>query len=519
MEKHPGAYGRFTHAPLCDVSALFVPATEDAWGYMRPAYSPQLMRLATELSAATYAFDFSRFFQSGWMDATLQVENRLFPQVDAWYARKTPHEFIRSGVRLHRAKSMLAPAFTDVLRAVRQLVATDTGKAVVMALPAEEGRFAIAVSFMGTGRKFYDWFTNFKLSCRGGVHEGFLNTARLFERNAERIEFPRVAQALGRRTLTLSDVLSECTQRESRFRLFLCGHSQGGAVAQAYCHLLRDEYALCMDNVVGYTLAAPTLVSWDFAENPAAYPLYHLINTDDLVPRMGARMRLGVDMRFTPDPAFRARHYGYAADSDPLPRAQLRRIADTLQTMPSLIEAAIAILRALSRLPDPADATAILHTVNAQFRYFAPAMQSLGLRTSDLVQMAEKRLLALCRELCGQSPEEARLSQLEGAFTRVIVRFGAQAFARAFGEITLAPHALMHDRPDHMAPYQAISARLQTLLRPCIHMRADAQSRLLPPPGAWFGTQAQDEKAGEEVIEISSEKQETASFGGNNERR
>lgn len=517
MEKHPGAYGRYTHAPLSDVSALFAPVTEDAWGYARPAYSPQLMRLATELSAATYEFDFSRFFQSGWMDATLQVENRLFPQVDACYARKTPHEFIRSGVRLHRARSMLAPALTDVLRAMRQLVATDTGKAVVMALPAGEDRFVIAVSFMGTGRKFYDWFTNFKLSCRSGVHEGFLSTARLFDRNAERIAFPRAAQALGRRTLTLADVLSECTQRESRFRLFLCGHSQGGAVAQAYCHLLRDERAVCMDHVAGYTLAAPTLVSADFAENPAVYPLYHLINDDDLVPRMGARMRLGVDMRFAPGPDFRARHYGYAPDGDPLSRALLRRLADALRSMPELMEAAVALLRALSHLPRPADAHTVLRTLNAQFRYFAPAMQSLGLRAADLLQLAEKQLLSACRELSGQPADEARLMQLEAVFTDVIVRFGPQAFARAFGETAFAPHALTHARPALQAPYQAIATRYQTLLRPFLHTRtAQGDACLLPPPGAWYG--AQGIALLGENTEISAQKQETASSVGNNER-
>lgn len=488
MEKHPGAYGRYTHTPLCDASALFAPITQDAWGYRRPAYSPRLMRLCTELAAATYEFDLARFFQSGWMDATLQVENRLFPQVDTGYAHKTPREFIRSGMRLHRAKSMLMPALTDVLRAMRQLVATDTGKAVVMALPAGGDRFVVAVSFMGTGRKFYDWFTNFKLSCRGGVHDGFLSTARLFEGNADRIEFPRVAQALGRRSLTLSDVLRECTQPLSRFRLLLCGHSQGGAVAQAYCHLLRDEHAVCMDHVAGYTLAAPTLVSADFPENPAVYPLYHLVNTDDLVPRMGACMRLGVDMRFTPDPAFRARHYGYAPDDDPLPRAALRRIAASLPSMPEVMEAAVALLRMLLHLPDAQDANAILHALNAQFRYFAPAMQSLGLRPSDLLQLAEKRLLDAYRTLTGCSAQEARLAQLENAFADCALRFGASAFARGFGETVFAPHALTHAGAARQASYQAIAAQYQTALRPFLHTRSrDGSPRLLPPPGAWFG--------------------------------
>jgi len=100
MHQSPGAYGRYTKTSLCDASDLLAAPCEDAWGYVRLPYSPRLMRLATEIAAATYTFDFAPFFQSGWMDATLQVENRIFPQVDAYYAHKTPHEFIRSGMKL-----------------------------------------------------------------------------------------------------------------------------------------------------------------------------------------------------------------------------------------------------------------------------------------------------------------------------------------------------------------------------------------------------------------------------------
>jgi hypothetical protein len=542
MDERKGVHGRWTRAPLDDVRPLFASPEEDAWGYIRPPYSPQLMRLATELSAATYEFDFSRFFAAGWMDATLQVENRLFAQVDAYYARKTPGEFIRSGMKLHRAKSMLSPSVTDVLRAMRQLVATDTGKAVVMAMPAGKDRFAIAISFMGTGRKFYDWFTNFKMSCRGGIHEGFLNTARLFDRNSERIQFPRVAQALGRSTLTLADVLTECTQPASRFRLFLCGHSQGGAVAQAYGHLLRDEHALAMENVAGYTLGAPTLVSAAFPENPAVYPLYHLINTDDFVPRMGASMRLGVDMRFVPDVRFRQAHYGYAACDDErlLARDRLRAIMGVMQDMPGIIEIFVALLRALSHLPDPAQAHEILQAFNAQLKYLTPAMQSLGLRSEDLLRLIEKQMLSAYRDLTNRSVDEARIAQMEEIIARYILGVGASVFSACFGEVAFAPHQLT--RADGQAPYQAIAAQFQTALRPMIYARSGADEtcgvRLLVRPGAWYGasepdvrletlcepprlspdTDAPDPPSDALPVEKSAEKTENTASSGNNER-
>ena len=115
-------------------------------------------------------------------------------------------------------------------------------------------------------------------------------------------------------------------------------------------------------------------------------------------------------------------------------------------------------------------------------------MQSLGLRPSDLLQLAEKRLLDAYRTLTGCSAQEARLAQLENAFADCALRFGASAFARGFGETVFAPHALTHAGAARQASYQAIAAQYQTALRPFLHTRSrDGKPRLLPPPGAWFG--------------------------------
>lgn len=490
MSTKQTVYGQYTHAPLGDVSDLFLPPQPDLWGYMRTPFSPQLCRLAAELCVNTYTFNFDRFFEAGWMDATLQVENRLFSHVDAHQNARSTGEFLRSGLKYHRAKSMLEPSLADVFRGLRQVIATDTGKAAVMALPANDGHFVIAISFMGTGKKFYDWLTNFKMSCAGGIHEGFLNTARQFDNNSDEITFPRIAQLLGQERLSLRDILSECLKEDSRFRLLLCGHSQGGAVAQAYAYLLRSEHALHMPNVVGYTLAAPSILSKNFQENPAVYPFYHLQNTDDFVPAMGAHARLGVDMLYVPDDDFRLRHYGYAVHDEAALYARrcMRDIMRTMRDMPSVLELFIAFLRALSCMEDREGVKDILVTLNAQLKYLTPAMQALGLRGEDLLHLVESQLLGAYRGITDAPIDNAVVDALQARVGAYLCEFGPTVFSQCLLDVGFAPHRLTNEESDTPGAYIAIATRCIPALRPMLWVCGDAHA--LPcrtsPPGIWY---------------------------------
>jgi hypothetical protein len=106
-----------------------------------------------------------------------------------------------------------------VRSALRQRHGSDTGKAVVMIHPAPLGRYVVSVSFMGTGVRFYDWFSNFRMTTLAGVHKGFQQLAEQFEGMEEEICFPATAAELGLERLTLRHVLQEMRSASSRFTL------------------------------------------------------------------------------------------------------------------------------------------------------------------------------------------------------------------------------------------------------------------------------------------------------------
>lgn len=163
--------GKLTRVDLAAVEGVFSPPQKNAWGRAMPPFDPVLLRLSAEMAAATYDLEVERFFDAGWMDCTFQAENRLFDAIDGRYGEWRPAQAIRRGIRMKKARGAMRFSLGDVLRGVRQLVATDTGKVVTMAHEASDGRFVIAISFMGTSRKFYDWVTNLKMTCKNGLHE------------------------------------------------------------------------------------------------------------------------------------------------------------------------------------------------------------------------------------------------------------------------------------------------------------------------------------------------------------
>lgn len=144
-----------------------------------------------------------------------------------------------------------------MIGALRQIERSDTGKVLVMLHPAPDGRYVVAVSFMGTGGRFYDWFSNFRMVAENGIHKGFLQLTEQFERNETEIDFPETARALGVERLTLRHILEEMKSPNSRFALWLTGHSQGGALMQVYAMRKIHLDGVLMTNLVGYGFASP----------------------------------------------------------------------------------------------------------------------------------------------------------------------------------------------------------------------------------------------------------------------
>ncbi len=457
--------GRLTRCDLSQTQHFFAPWQADPWGMMRPPFEPTLARLSCELSGNIYDLDIERWLSTGWGDCTLQVENHLLSGVGGWrHAGLQPGRALQSQLTLLRARVMISPLpnpVGDVLRAVRQIKATDTGKALVMARKADENRYIIAICFMGTSRKFYDWLTNFKLTHEQGLHAGFLNVARQFEGNGERIAFAEIAQELGLESLTLEDILAEAQRQDSRFLLWVTGHSQGAAVSQAYVHLLVHNRGVLPKNVVCYTFAAPTVAGPDWQGIPAAYPIYNLLNADDYVPRVGASMRLGVDLIYYPDNAFRKKHYGYLAGDAAQMTAHERilRMLQPVQDTATMLEMVMGACVALRQWEDVELARALLSSLHGALRHLPAAASSLGLRLEDINALLIDKLTAAYRAVSGRNPDPVRVQLRSDALTQVIAELGMRAFTASFGAVLNTPHVIS-SHYDHTgalgAPYSAI---------------------------------------------------------------
>lgn len=61
------------------------------------------------------------------------------------------------------------------------------------------------------------------MNSQDGIHKGFLQLARQFEGNEERILFPQTARELGVEKWTLGNILEEATHQKSRFTLWITG--------------------------------------------------------------------------------------------------------------------------------------------------------------------------------------------------------------------------------------------------------------------------------------------------------
>ncbi len=485
--------GRLTRCDLSSTRDLFHPWRTDVWGYARPAYSRAAARLSAELSGDIYDLDIGRWLDAGWDDCTLQMENRVFGGLGGWrHGGLHPDRVLHNGLSLAQARAMLSPLGSpvrDLLRVVRRVHTEDNGKALVMARQDQAtGRIVLAICFMGTSRKYYDWLTNFTLSREQGLHSGFLRLARQFNGNADHIVFPLAAKTLGiEGPLTLEDILEEARREDSRFLLWLTGHSQGGAACQTYAHMLLHQRGVHPLNLIAYTFAAPTVAGEGFERDPASYPLYNLINGDDYVPRVGASVRLGMDMWYYPDDTFRARHYGYdVQDAQRVAeRERLQALMYTVQGTADSLESTLALCTALAAMDDEGVTRDVLSSLHVMLRLLAPAMQTLGIPVRDVNRMLARQIRKAYRDATGQNPDEERVRLRGDAILYTLRDMGAKAFTRCLLEVLFAPHNIAGAYDDTGAlrsPYCAIACEPERGLVPRIWRTGDRGAILMEAP-------------------------------------
>lgn len=434
--------GKNTRVALDNVTPLLLPWVADPWGKMRPPLSVEAMKLSAELSNAVYDMEVTPWLRAGWRDATIQAEDSLTPleSSESWLSSTWKKLRVRS--RLRQGNPL-----GQVLGALRLRQGGGTGKAVVMLHPAPEGRYVVAVCFMGTGGRIYDWLSNLRMTSQDGAHRGFLQLAEQLEGNEEKISFPLTARELGLQSLTLRDVLQEMTSPGSRFTLWLSGHSQGAAVMQLYVHRKLTRSGVLPAHVVGYGFASPSVMTGQAVADPAAYPLYHVLNSDDMVPRCGALVHLGVCLTYPADETFRRRCYGWPRDEQAVRNRLLARaVLAHMNNTPAVLVYVLAYLNLLASR-GPAELLAALK-----------GMMPLGPLPLDKVIGAEnvaewsaaalRKGAAAYESITGRPLDRALLAEAQVEISAVMDQMGQRSFEEALMQLLRWPHSIAGNRAD-----------------------------------------------------------------------
>ena|GEM_PF-5264332 len=264
----------------------------DEWGFARPDYDSRLAIRSLALSKASYSMRIKPFIMDGWLDYTLIHEGEIKATADDWNLEPST------------AKQFLST--------VRQLISSQSAKAVVMGRPTSDGKAVINITFTGT-KHTPDWLNNIKVSVTNKLHRGFYELVSQFDSLIGEIHLKRLASTLGLKDLTLPEIISEASRKDSRYKLWITGHSQGGALTQVYIAEFLMKKGVLPENIFAYTYASPIVATSEYCDDPGNFPIYNIVNADDFACRVGSAVRLGVDLMFFPDEDFRKANYeGYA---------------------------------------------------------------------------------------------------------------------------------------------------------------------------------------------------------------
>ena len=434
--------GPLTGCDLSRTDALVLPFAPDPFFRLRPPFSKQAAQMSLELADTAYTLELGPWKQAGWNDFSILIDDSLQSGLTHWESGDGLSRVVNR-VKLLRAKTaLLEPSpVSRVLSALRQKEKSDTVKAVCMMHPLPENRWLLAIGFMGTGKRFYDWFSNFRFTPEEGFHKGFSQLCESFEMQLDAIVFPAAAEALGLEKLTLGNVLSDMRSLSSPFRLWMAGHSQGSAVMQVFAHRLITDWGVLPQNIVGYGFASPTVATGKFVYDPAAYPLYHILNADDVVTKLGALLHLGFCAQFEPDEVFRQSVYPKPDPSDAQLLSRLSFFTDGIVDTPAAILRMTALLEVLSQ---EKGADGLEELMNSWWSVGA-VDRAIG-RAGNRAMEYLNRLLAGAREgyeaLTRHPADETAVTRLKERLRPIVHETSVRRLVNVLTESLVPPHML-----------------------------------------------------------------------------
>lgn len=445
--------GELTGRRLDRLSSLTRPFQGDPFFRMRPPLSQEAAELSLELAQTAYTLRLEPWKQARWSDFSIQIDNELYCGVgsDAGGDRL---QAAADAWKLNRARAALNSRnlAAQVLGALRQREKSDALKAVCMARPLEDGRVLLAVSFMGTGRRLYDWIPNLRFSTEEGFHRGFSQLCDCFEENLDRIRFPATARARGLERLSLRDALLDMRSLRSPYRLWTAGHSQGGAVMQLFTHRLIHRYGVQQQNLFGCGFASPTTATGRLLVDPASYPLYHLINQDDVVPRMGGLVHLGLCLEYPSDDPLRALYGLDPSGIDAPARERLLPYRDAMRDTCDALCCVYAMTAAYRSLVEEAEPGRRLEQ-QRMLGWLGRTLSFAGDKAGDWLDWILLRAREGYRDLRGEPMNEEELHRLIVEFREIFRDFSLRRVLGALLELGFPPHRLAGDDGDGAYAY------------------------------------------------------------------
>lgn len=434
--------GRETGVRLDDVRPLLAGHAFNGFGVPMPPLSRETLMLSAELIAATYAMDVQAWVQAGWQDVTAQVEREVHSMGAAPDAGK--RERVVTGIRQWLTQTMVRHAnpIGDMAGALRQFGHdSDTGKALVMAHPTGDGRYIVAICFMGTTVHMQDWISNFRMDVEEGVHRGFLQLTRQFESNENRIQFPGIARELGLEKLTLADVIAEAGLKDSRFLLWVAGHSQGGALTQLYVHRKLTESGVLPQHLLGYGFASPSVAIGGMAVDLGRCPVYLVENSEDVVPRSGAQVHLGQRLIYRADAPLRAACYVWPRDAMSIRcRRVVRPFVEQMRDMPSILLMMDAYLSELIARPgvELMDVQSWLPWLRMPMLRLAPAAD---MSVDAMLGFVRTRVETGYKSVTGASMDREKVRVHQASIHQAMEVVGVKPFTLALAQLLGQPHA------------------------------------------------------------------------------
>ena len=447
-------YGRFTKCDLSNTACLGMPWAEIN-GQMRPQFSKEAAKISLELAATAYDMEVDNWREAGWHDISYQVDHTLLtgPQINKSTGRGITGMIGDYFQYLAQSRLKRQNPISQIRGALRQKEGSDTCKAVVMIHSLPAGRYVVAIGFMGTGKQIYDWFSNFRLDQVEGAHEGFLQLTKSFEKNCADISFPDTAKELHLEKLTLQDILQECRAPGSRFRIWMAGHSKGGAVMQLFC-FREINRGLLRQNMYGFGFASPSVLYDQPRYDVSSYPLYHIINSDDSFPRMGAKLHIGRCQVLTPENGMRS--FCYREQWKEPAFREMLEMAHCIYDSASAILLILALLSSLQALPLE-EAVGVLSGLAGSLIPDA-LLSAFDTKKEDMLNSAMAKITNAYFRLTGKEdlPRD-QLLHFSSRMTFLINQYGVKTFHKAFLSTLSLPHKLKGDEAfGWMASYQYI---------------------------------------------------------------